>query len=157
MATDRQNLANKNNAVRSTGPRTASGKRASSANARRHGLTSAGSDRDRVRELLEAISGGAITVAQAALGDTEARLALSLAEAEAALRRVKLWHTEVEHALFRTSPPEAPTATDAFDHHHLAQWRIGLRYRAEAESRRRKALRAWLQYRNDLAILETQA
>jgi hypothetical protein len=157
MATHRQNLANKKNAARSTGPRTPSGKKASSANARRHGLFSGSVDHDPVQELLEAISGKPITIAQAALGDTAARLALSLAEAEAALRRVKLWHAEVEQALFRTLDPEAPAAIEAIDHRHLAQWRIGLRYRAEAESRRRKAMRSWLQYRSDVMMQETRA
>jgi len=40
MATPAQILANQANAQRSTGPRTAQGKQASSANAKSHGLTS---------------------------------------------------------------------------------------------------------------------
>ena len=39
MATARQVAANRRNALRSTGPRTAAGKLASSQNALRHGLT----------------------------------------------------------------------------------------------------------------------
>lgn len=107
-----------------------------------------------IQELLEVISGRPLTVAQATLGDTGTRLALSLAEAEVALRRVRLAQEQIERVLF---PPLSANvaAVGQGTHDGLAQWRICLRYRAEAEARRRKALRVWLQHHNEVAMQET--
>lgn len=108
-----------------------------------------------IQELLEVISGRPLTVAQATLGDTGTRLALSLAEAEVALRRVRLAQEQIERALFTPLSAKVAAAMGQGTHDGLAQWRICLRYRAEAEARRRKALRVWLQHRNEVAMQET--
>lgn len=107
-----------------------------------------------IQELLEVISGRPLTVAQATLGDTGTRLALSLAEAEVALRRVRLAQEQIERALFAPLSAKVTAAIWQGTHDGLAQWRLCLRYRAEAEARRRKALRVWLQHRNEVAMQE---
>lgn len=110
-------------AARATGPRTAAGKRRSAQNARRHGLTAARLDEvefetqfDRLRAdpLLTGLDEGLIT---------------RLAEAELRVARVIAY----QHSLLAQDP-----AKIAQEPHQL---RCTWRYRAEAESASRKALR----------------
>jgi hypothetical protein len=85
MTTDRQFRANRANAIRSTGPKTAAGKTASRANARRHGIAASlrsepAADKD-IERLAHSIAGESAT--------TELlELARKIAEAEILLRRV---------------------------------------------------------------------
>ena len=87
MTSDRRNAANRANARKSTGPRSAEGKRRVSRNARRHGLTTQ-LDYAVVKSWIEAILDDpklhGVEMGHDALG-----LVASLAEAEARLERVR--------------------------------------------------------------------
>jgi len=85
MASERQTAANRRNAKKSTGPRSASGKKRSSQNAHRHGLTKPVSSADfgeQLENLARQIAGDLDDIATLAL----ARVA---AEAQLQLSRVK--------------------------------------------------------------------
>lgn len=90
MTSPFQIAANRINAKRSTGPKTANGKRASSGNARRHGLTAALTP-DEVRAAYFRITGQGLPL-DAALGDAKA---LQLAKAEVRLCRARSYECAV--------------------------------------------------------------
>jgi hypothetical protein len=83
VTTDAQRRANRENAAKSTGPRTEEGKRRASGNARRHGL-SRPPTRSEVMAWYEVITGAPLDQAAVPRSDRE-RAALDLAEAEAHL------------------------------------------------------------------------
>ena len=102
MTSERRRLANLANAAKSTGPRSAQGKAASSRNAMKHGLTSGMADAD--EDLLHLAQG---VVCDAGQGDGPRELAMALTH----LRRVReAKHrclTELEQAIALT-PDAAP-------------------------------------------------
>jgi hypothetical protein len=91
VATERQIAANRRNACKSTGPRSVSGKKRSSKNAFRHGLSKPLTGAEFAREL-EAL-------ARQIVGDREDRFAIELArnaaEAELELARVRHFQTDL--------------------------------------------------------------
>jgi len=89
MTTDRQREANRANSRRSTGPKTVDGKRRSSVNARRHGLT-APLAFDAVQAWYCLILDDPDAVPDPFESDAYLRTAYQLAEAEAQLSRVRL-------------------------------------------------------------------
>lgn len=102
MATARRIAANRANARRSTGPRTAGGKRRSAANATRHGLTSAPPQAE-ILLWFRIILDDAAAMPDPLETDPLRRAALTLARAEAQLARVRLaeaeaWRKEVTPA-----------------------------------------------------------
>jgi len=80
MSSDRQILANQNNAKKSTGPRSQVGREVSRRNARRHGLAiDIGNDpvfHDDIEKLARTLSGGAQNVSERARETAEAELDL---------------------------------------------------------------------------------
>ena len=107
MATERQIAANRRNAEKSTGPRTTAGKKRSSGNAYRHGMTS----RER------AIASDAEDIEELALkfvGENRTSIALewarTAAEAEVALLRVRRLRSAViqEITRFGIAPADVP-------------------------------------------------
>lgn len=182
MTTERQRAANRRNAARSTGPKSAAGQARASRNARRHGLTARpnpgeidkwmciiiGSDRDvdlpdpqdpewpalfrlaeaeahlqRVREyqtqLLVEDQTGSLKLNQV-LGDMSARACL------------RLWEHRERRHLSRKEVRDARQTVDMYFRHFRKTTREARdirrrvkRYRAQAEVRRGKALRAWIE------------
>lgn len=123
MASPKQIAANRRNAARSTGPRTAAGKAKAASNARRHGFTVRVPEAE-VAGMMSLILGG-ITDGPSALTEIDWEATAELARAELDLARIKQ---------FQAHRPELDAAPDP-----LMQ-----RYRSEAESGRRTAFRAWI-------------
>ena len=98
MATERQIAANRANAKRSTGPKTARGKMVSSRNAYRHGLSRPLSPSVDTSAKLEAI-------AQAVTGEGEEQLisAAEFARAQLELLRIRATRAEMMTAIERDS------------------------------------------------------
>lgn len=120
MSTEKQIAANRANAKKSTGPRTASGKARSSRNGTRHGLLAAtvvleGEDRSRFYELLK----GLIDAHQP-VGYSEMLLIENMAVAR--WRQMRLWGFQkvvlTDEILRRQS--EAPAGAPTEDPHALA-------------------------------------
>ena len=89
MTSERQSDANRRNAQKSTGPKTEAGKKQSSANAYRHGLTSrrpANGIREEIEQLAGIIAGGS---------DNPMILAWAYTAAEATLDLARVRHTKV--------------------------------------------------------------
>jgi hypothetical protein len=89
MTTNRQLAANRANARRSTGPKTAAGKVRSAGNSRRHGLT-APPDADALRAWYRLILADPSASLDPLERDPRQRAAHDLADAEARLQRVRL-------------------------------------------------------------------
>jgi hypothetical protein len=127
MASAKQIAANRANAQKSTGARTAAGRATSSRNAYRHGLSvPIEPDPQAMQALVQAIAG------QTA-GEAELRAARALAEAQLELKRIRTTRvaampTELDQML----NPRALAVLGAFD-----------RYERQAASRR-NAARRWL-------------
>src|SRR5215216_69996 len=110
MATERQIAANRRNAAKSTGPRTEAGKKRSSGNAYRHGMTSheraIATDAEDIEEL-----------ALKLVGENRTSIALewarTAAEAEVALLRVRRLRSAViqEITRFGVAPADVPGST----------------------------------------------
>ena len=185
MTTQRQLKANRANAEKSTGPRSAAGRAQASGNARRHGLTTPLPWRDVIRWYrLITDDPGALPTANP--GEEGGSAALRLAETEAHLERclraerahtdlmferamdnIDFWRTDLRTRLHREpvdvsawaiwlANSEGPFDSFAKDTFRILirtskgrpaaldlRQRILRRYRAEAEARRRKALKAW--------------
>ena len=88
MTTERQRIANRRNAARSTGPRSADGRGRTSQNAKRHGLT-ARPEPSEIENWLCIITDGADETSVPYPGDPDWPVVLRLAEAEAHLDRVR--------------------------------------------------------------------
>jgi len=89
MTSERQIDANRRNAQKSTGPKTEAGKKQSSANAYRHGLTSCGrvaGTREEIEQLATLIAGGS---------DNPIILGWAYTAAEATLDLARVRHTKV--------------------------------------------------------------
>jgi len=171
IATDRKISANRANALGSTGPKTAAGKRRASKNARRHGLNCPPEAED-VRAWYRVILDDASAEPNPIDQTSRQRAAHHLAEAEAQLRRVRdaeayvLWEIANDGEAEGDSPHAELyefvraghdfSVLDAIDRRmfrfilRYSDWQIAdrrrrmrtlSRYRAEAEARRRKALR----------------
>ncbi len=127
MATAKQIAANRANAKKSTGPRTAAGCAKSSRNAYRHGLSvPAQLDPQAVDALAKVIAGEAA-------GEVELRAARALAEAQLELKRIRATRVAAIPAeLDQMLNPRALARLCAFD-----------RYERLAATRR-KAARRWL-------------
>ncbi len=171
MSSRRQIMANRANAQKSTGPRTAVGKARSAGNARRHGLT-APPEAAAVRRWFRIILDDPEAIPSPLEQDPRRRAARDLAEAEAQLELTRLaeeqnlrdcnWSMpcKAEIETLRSRLVEANLAgrdeEAEFLEHTLQQaclWRVTpeerkrrtlARYRASAETRRRKALRRWI-------------
>lgn len=94
MTTERQRAANRRNAARSTGPRSAEGQSRASRNARRHGLT-ARPELSEVEKWVRIITEGVDDAILPCPGDPDWQVVLRLAEAEAHLDRVRHYQTDL--------------------------------------------------------------
>ena len=88
MATERQIAANRANAKRSTGPKTAAGKRRSSGNAFRHGLSGPLPDDALTMAAIDAVACAVIGSADAAAVDAEEE-ATAFARSQMELQRIR--------------------------------------------------------------------
>jgi len=125
MATEKQILANRQNAKRSTGPRTAAGKAISSRNAFRHGL-SRSLERDELKQHSIEILASAI----AGTSDGKRRnAAIAIAAAHLEIERVRNVRTEIINNI------DLATATSK------ELWRLNAidRYETRARTDRRRA------------------
>ncbi|MGH9593468.1 MAG: hypothetical protein ACRD5L_10285 [Bryobacteraceae bacterium] len=125
MASDKQILANRANAKKSTGPRTVAGRAKSCRNAYRHGLSvPMNPDPQALEALAQAIAGETA-------GEVELRAARALAEAQLELKRVrKIKLAATPAGLERMLDPRALAKLCALN-----------RYERLAASRRRAACR----------------
>jgi len=193
MTSDRRIGANRANAKNSTGPKSEDGKRRVSQNARRHGLTQA-SEPERVLHHLSIILDDPRLDARPLSREGHA-LAMSLADAEARLERVRAaefrfledCHTLGRERAHLESRWEKITTTHMifkewrFNEHgvpfeatrktkpeiksrkekskvipYSSEMRRLLRYRREAECRRRRALKEWTAYLKRLSKSKTK-
>jgi hypothetical protein len=132
MTSDQQIAANRNNAKKSTGPRSKAGREVSRRNARRHGLAVAiGNDplfRDDIEKLARAISGGAQDVTERVREIAEAELDLLR------IRKFRAWLFETFYFADAARPDGLVELNEK-----LAKLE---RYEHRAFSRRKQALRA---------------
>jgi hypothetical protein len=132
MSSDRKITANRNNAKKSTGPRSKAGREASRRNARRHGLAiDIGADpafHEDIEKLATVLSSGAQKVSEHARQAAEAELDLTR------IRKVRAW-------LFETLYFADTAAPDAMTELNDALTKLE-RYERRAFSRRKRALRA---------------
>ncbi len=178
MTTRRQLAANRANARRSTGPKTAAGKVRSAGNAWRHGLTTPPESRA-LRAWYRLILADPSASPDPLERDPRRRAARDLAEAEAQLQRVRLaeeqYFLNPEGDLSRGEREMIETGDMLMDEAEYSGWdktgrrlmdrvskmiqreterrqksqerlgRVLARYRGEAEARRRRALRRWIE------------
>jgi hypothetical protein len=138
MTTDRKIQSNRNNAQKSTGPRSEDGRRRSRANALRHGLAIAiGSDPSVSREI-ETL---AIALGHGGDRQTVGGFARQFAEAETDLLRIR----KIRASLFKpvVSVPDASAEAQTELNENLAKLE---RYERRDYSRRRRALHAMMAY-----------
>jgi len=133
MTSDRKFVANRENAKKSTGPRSVIGQRSSSRNALRHGLAvSVGSE----PSFGPGIETMAKAIASASGQDAGGILARQLAEAEIDLSRIRRIHTSLFKTLYAKQPD-----VQLQDYAELAVNLAKLqRYERRAFSRRKRAL-----------------
>jgi hypothetical protein len=98
VTTERQIAANRANAKRSTGPKTAAGKRRSSGNAFRHGLSGPLPDDVLTMAGMDAIARAIIGVVGAASADEQPE-AMAFARSQMELRRIRAVRTDLLQAL----------------------------------------------------------
>jgi hypothetical protein len=132
MSTDRQIAANRNNAKRSTGPRSKAGREVSRCNARRHGLANdIGSDpgfHDDIEKLADGLSSGTQNVRERARETAEAELDLLR------IRKFRAWLFETLYLADAALPDGLAELNES-----LAKLE---RYERRAFSRRKRAMRA---------------
>jgi hypothetical protein len=134
MSSDRKITANRNNAKKSTGPRSKAGREASRRNARRHGLAIAiGADpafHEDIEKLATvlSLSSGAQKVSEHARQAAEAELDLTR------IRKIRAWLFETLYFADTAAPDGMTELND-----ELAKLE---RYERRAFSRRKRALRA---------------
>lgn len=144
MTSERATRANRSNAKASTGPRTRAGKARSGQNARKHGLSAAGSNPEvdaEVARLVELITGeyGGDEVTRDA--------ARSLAEAQVQVRSVRAYKVALlrNSVLSRGSDGGAGRDQSSENPPNVIQILEGLeRYERRAFSRRKSALRRFI-------------
>jgi hypothetical protein len=137
MTTARQKSANRENAKRSTGPKSASGKWRSSSNARRHGLsTSVFADPLLAKEVQELARDIADSCKAAGLE----KLAVDAAAAELDIQRIRLARSR----LIAQSDSRLAAACVETYRRQLTELCALDRYQTRAMSRRRTALRRFL-------------
>lgn len=163
-----QSLATRNrqNAQHSTGPKTQSGKAASARNARRHGATSAPAPRAVSAWLAVILDRPNVTMATLEPSDERGHRALALAKAEVRLASAQLALAEfdeerrrqfnIEEILYaaadetqcpvrrRNQAAESLKLIMAAEIAARSKRPLLVRYLREAQSRRRRALHAWL-------------
>ena len=128
MASEKQISANRANAKKSTGPRTAAGRAKSSRNAYRHGLSVP------MQPHPQAVEALAKAIAGEAAGEVELRAGRALAEAQLELKRIRA-----------TRVAAIPTELDQMLNPRILARLCALhRYERQAASRR-KAARRWLE------------
>lgn len=171
MTSDRKADANRRNALRSTGPRTQTGKRRVSRNSTKHGLTGA-LPMEEVLAWYRVFMGDENARIKPFDQDRRARAALNLAEAQVQLQRVRRAEAKLMHELMlEADPVSVPDAEEDLEKSleervaefldqrrsaadasavggagrldAVGQLKKLLRYRNEAESRRRRALHEW--------------
>jgi hypothetical protein len=138
MTSHRRRAANRRNAQRSTGPRSAEGKARAAANAQRHGLAAAAPGPERAAETARLAA-----AYRPLLGDVE--LAQRAAEAHVRLHRVKaakLLVLRQAHAALMANEPAAPPAE--LEAGALLQAAPALRTLAEYERKARSRLKTTL-------------
>lgn len=132
MASEKQIAANRANAKRSTGPKTAAGKRSSSGNALRHGLS-----KPLPADPLTIEGIGAIACAVAD-GSTDSNEAIEFARSELDLRRIrqvrKGYLTQLAPGLSDTSGLQRLAALDRYERIALAKSRRARRLLANKRS-----------------------
>lgn len=151
MTTERQRQANKRNAARSTGPRSAGGKSRASGNALKHGLTtSVASDPAMAEEIARiAMAIGAGSAGLDPVQDDNARIA---AEAQLELGRVRAFKAKLSPTqLITADTPAIENPVSAAKPNWRAELEAALReapqqrrierYERRAFSRRNRALR----------------
>jgi hypothetical protein len=100
MSTERQIAANRANAKRSTGPKTAVGKRRSSRNAYRHGLSGPLPSDELTILMIDAIARAVVGYADAkTVGADELHQATAFAQARMELKRIRVVRTDLFDAL----------------------------------------------------------
>lgn len=149
MTTEPRISANRQNAAKSTGAKTASGKRRASGNALRHGLTSqAAANADLIQSIAKALAGDPTLAAPAQAVPAQAAPALEVAQLEDLILRIRRAKAQAHtDALTRiTSQASALTPREETDALALIAVAPDLlkfdEYERKAMSRRRKALRA---------------
>jgi hypothetical protein len=123
MASDKQIAANRANAQRSTGPRTAAGRAKSSRNAYRHGLSVP------MQPDPQAVEAMALAIAGETAGEAELRAARALAEAQFELKRIRATRlAALPTDLDRKLDPQPLTGLCGFDRYE----RLALSWRKAA-------------------------
>jgi hypothetical protein len=138
MSSERKLAANRSNARRSTGPRTAAGKSRASRNALRHGLAAmslpaALPPSPEIERVARAICGSSASPWQY-------QQAVIIAEAEHILRMVRTARAAAIKRIARRLPPRRRDERAAL-HHALSDTAKYDRYERRALSRRRRAIR----------------
>jgi hypothetical protein len=168
MSSKRQLSANRKNARKSTGPKSLSGKSKSAKNAQSHGLTKPPEASSVLNWFRVILNDGSASPGLANLNE-RMRAAYRLAETEAHLQNVRTSESFLCLSLLKeqedlkplkelsakTSKVDLKEArkfcsildilTDSFAKDGLKKIRILNRYLSEAESARRKALKAWIE------------
>ena len=134
MTSQAKAAANRRNAARSTGPRTAEGKARAAGNARRHGLNVDAPDSDPVvKAILEALNPGPL--------NREA--ARSLALAQERLRRIRAAKAAATAAINPPPPDLTPEEAQALAYAEAVDQLLRLdEYERKAISRRKRAIRS---------------
>jgi hypothetical protein len=130
VATERQIAANRANAKRSTGPKTAAGKRRSSGNAFRHGLSGPLPDDVLTLAAIDAVASAVVGSVDAAAVNTE-QMATAFARSQIELRRIRRVRDGMLEGLDRADlDPKDLRRMAALD-----------RYERLARTKRRRAMR----------------
>jgi hypothetical protein len=151
VATDRQIAANRRNARRSTGPRSRPGRKRSSRNSFRHGLTAANAERiKQIERLARKIAGATADFLTLECARTIAQAQFDLAQ----IGRVKIAVMSRVNGFGGSEPPSAGAVTMSTTEHDgtadairgaLSELMKLDRYERRAAVRRARALRSFLE------------